>query len=103
MIDTTRIIETVLERIGKLPEGHCLDLRTYKRNRSIMIVKKAGDEFELIEDGYYNERLSIQSDKLKKTLSTLLKREFPRSHRVRLYMMGTFDEEKSTAVKRKIL
>ena len=39
MIDKTKIIDTVLERLEKLPLGHYLDLKTYKRNRTVIIVK----------------------------------------------------------------
>ena len=43
MIDKTRIVDTVCERLKTLPVSHCLDLRTYKRNRSVMIAKLAED------------------------------------------------------------
>ena len=39
MIDKEKILDTVTERLKNLPVGHYLDLRTYKRNRSVIIVK----------------------------------------------------------------
>lgn len=101
MIDKTQIIETVTERLKNLSVGHYLDLRTYKRNRSVIIVKVTGDAFLVIEDGFFKERFQVNSDKLKKLLITLLKREFPRSHKIRLYVMGKFIEGKTPT--RKIL
>lgn len=95
MIDKTKASEAVLERLGKLPVGHYLELRTYKRNRALYIVKKGEDDYVIIEDGYVKERFCVGDDKLKKTLSTLLKKEFPRSHKVRLYVMGMFKEEEA--------
>ena len=95
MIDKTQIIETVTERLTKLPVGHYLDLRTYKRNRSVIIVKVTGDAFLVIEDGFFKERFQVSSDRLKKLLMTLLKKEFPRSHKIRLYVMGKFTEEEA--------
>jgi hypothetical protein len=102
MIDKTKIIDTVIERLKKLPIGHYLDLRTYKRNRSVFIVKMSEDDLLFIEDGFFKERFRTNSEKLKKLLITLLKKEFPRSHKIRLYAMGRFTEEAKNT-KRKIL
>jgi hypothetical protein len=101
MIDKTQLIETVAERLKKLPVGHYLDLRTYKRNRSVIIVKITDDDLLIIEDGFFKERFRINADKLNKLLQTLLKKEFPRSHKIRLYVMGKFTEEEAPI--RKIL
>ena len=103
MIDKTKIIDTVLERLEKLPEGHYLDLKTYKRNRTVIIVKMDEKKLLVIEDGYLKERFLIKADKLKKLLRTLLKREFPRSKKIRLYVMGKFVDEEAMNTKRKIL
>jgi hypothetical protein len=103
MIDKDKIIGTVVEKLKKHPVKHYLDLRTYKRNRSLVIVKKSEDNFLIIEDGYFHVRYHLKSDKLKKTLKALLKKEFPRSHKVRLYVMGRFNEEESENTARKIL
>ena len=98
MIDKDKIIETVIEKLKKLPVEHYLNLRTYKRNRSLVIVKKSD-----IEDGYFHEQYHLKTDKLKKTLKMLLRKEFPRSQKVRLYIMGTFNEEEVKNTDRKIL
>ncbi|MBW2319188.1 MAG: hypothetical protein JRF24_11035, partial [Deltaproteobacteria bacterium] len=49
MIDKDKIITTVLTRLKKLPEGHYLELLTYKRNRSVVIVKVRDEELLVIE------------------------------------------------------
>jgi len=103
MIDKTKIIDAVTERLKNLPTGHYLDLRTYKRNRSILIVKMDEDDLLIIEDGFFKERFRINSDKLRKLLSALLRKEFPRSHKIRLYPMGRFMEREIQNIKRKIL
>lgn len=71
MIDKTKIIETVCERLEKLPSGHYLDLKTYKRNRTIIIIKIDEKKLLVIENGYFKDRFLIKSDKLKKLLKTL--------------------------------
>ena len=103
MIDKTKIIDTVQERLKKLPVGNYLDLRTYKRNRSVIIVKMDRDNLLVIENGYFKERFKIKAEKLKKLLKTLLKKEFPRSRKIRLYTMGPFSEDQLAQANRKIL
>lgn len=103
MIDKTKIIDAVTERLKNLPTGHYLDLRTYKRNRSILIVKMDEDDLLIIEDGFFKERFRINSDKLRKLLSALLRKEFSRSHKIRLYPMGRFMEKEIQNIKRKVL
>jgi len=103
MIDKTKIIDTVRERLEKLPLGHYIDLKTYKRNRTVIIVKIDEKELLVIEDGYFKDRFLIKPDKLKKLLKTLLKREFPRSKKIRLYVLGKFVDEEALKTTRKIL
>ena len=101
MIDKTAVIRTVLERIKKLSNGHYLDLRTYKRNRSVQIVKRGDDDFLVVEDGYQKESFTVNESNLRGLLKTLIKREFPRSNKVRLYSMGEYSPEGAAQVKRK--
>ncbi len=103
MIDKTKIIDTVIERLKKLPDGHYLDIRTYKRNRSVIIVKQENNQLLIIQNGYEYQKYKIRIEKLKKLLKTLLKKEFPRSNKVRLYTMDQFIEAEAMEIKRKIL
>ena len=103
MIDKTKIIDTVCERLKKLPLGHYLDLKTYKRNRSIIIAKINEEDLLVIENGYFKERFRIKPEKLKRLLKTLVGKEFPRSRKIRLYVMGKFVEGEALNTKRKIL
>ncbi len=92
MNDKTTIIPTVLERLGKLQKGQCLDMRTFKRNRSVAIVCTGDDSFTVIERGFHEESWEGQTaEKVKRLLKTLLKREFPRSNKIRLYMLDSFE------------
>lgn len=83
--------------------GHYLDLRTYKRNRSVIIVKQGKEDVLVIENGYFQERFKLKQEKLRKLLKTLLKKEFPRSNKIRLYIMGEFKEDEAQNMKLKIL
>lgn len=88
MIDKDTAIQTVMRRLKTLPEGHAIDLRTYKRNRSVVIARTGADQFDVVEKGYFEERHSAKLAEMKKLLRTLLKREFPRSTKIRLYNLG---------------
>jgi hypothetical protein len=103
MIDKTNIIEAVMVRLKSMPVGHYLDLRTYKRNRSVMVIKNTEDDMLVIEEGYSSEQFRVKSEKLKKILTALLRKEFPRSRKIRLYSMGSFTKEQALNMKRKIL
>ena len=85
MLDIAAVIPIVLRRLKKLATGHYLDLQTYKKDRSVLIVKQGEDDFLLIENGFQREEFRADATKLKKLLKTLLKKEFPRSNKVRLY------------------
>ena len=82
-----------MERLKRLPVGHYLNMQTYKRNRCVIIVKTTDDVLLVIENGFLKERFVVPVDKLKKLLTTLLKKEFPRSRKVRLHTLGPFTEE----------
>lgn len=99
MIDKATAVETVLERLKKLPVGHAIDLRTYKRNRSVVIKHTGDDIFEVFQNGYEQERYTEPFKKIRKLLKLLLKKEFPRSTKIRLYNLGETDAD--VTVKRK--
>lgn len=92
MNDKTTIIPTVMDRIGKLKKGECLDMRTFKRNRSVAIICTGEDAFNVVERGFHEESWEgLTAEKIKRLLKTLLKREFPRSNKIRLYTLDSFE------------
>jgi len=88
MIDKATAIPTIMNKLKKLPIGHAIDLRTYKRNRSVVIARTGEDEFDVVQKGYQEDRFLIPLSKMKKLLKNLLKKEFPRSTKMRLYDLG---------------
>ena len=85
MIDKTAVIPMVINKLRKLPIENFIDLQTYKKDRSVTIIKRSEDNFLVLENGYTHDRFEVNISKLKKLLKILLKREFPRSNKVRLY------------------
>ena len=103
MIDRVTAVSAVLRRLEKLPDGHCLDLRTYKRNRSVLLVRRAADDYLVVQDGYDRARYETDLAGLPRLLKTLLKKEFPRSTKIRLYDLGPYAGGESERVPRKTL
>lgn len=99
MIDKDTAIPTIMNRLKKLPVGHAIDLRTYKRNRSVVIARIGEDEYDVVENGFHEERFRVSLDKMKKLLKLLLKKEFPRSTKMRLYDLG--ESEADVYIRRK--
>ena len=88
MIPKTVVIPTVMARLAKLPLGHGLDLRTYKRNRSVQIIRKTENLFTVTQNGFNQASFAVSTEKLPRLLTTLLKQEFPRSQSVRIYTVA---------------
>lgn len=88
MIDKAGAVPTIMTRAGKLSIGSGLDLRTFKRDRSVVITRVNEDRYEVTEDGFERNRFACDHKGLKKLLKTLLKREFPRSNKIRVYAVA---------------
>lgn len=102
MIDKTNIIDTVCEKLTKMHAGECLDLRTYKRNRSVLVVKENEEAVTIVEDGFYKERFKVSKEKIRKTLKSILRKEFPRSRKIRIYSLGSCREYEQGAERKKL-
>ncbi|WP_027180317.1 hypothetical protein [Maridesulfovibrio bastinii] len=92
MIDKVTAVETVIEKLQKLSDGHSIDLRSYKRDRSLIFVKINNREILILEDGYEKKKHIVSLDVIRRKLKNLIKKEFPRSRKLRLYSLGQFDE-----------
>ncbi|WP_319541965.1 hypothetical protein [uncultured Pseudodesulfovibrio sp.] len=93
MIDKATALQTILQKLKKLPMDHAIDLRTYKRNRSVVIKRVGEDEFDVVENGFFEERFIVSHSKMKKLLKILFKKEFPRSTKIRLYDLGPVEAD----------
>lgn len=83
MIDKAGAIPTILTKLKKMDVGHGIDLRTFKRDRSVVIVRRTEALFTVNEDGFHTEQFETDIKGMRKLLKTLLKREFPRSNKIR--------------------
>ncbi|MCK5340673.1 MAG: hypothetical protein KAJ60_06335 [Desulfobulbaceae bacterium] len=85
LINRDSAIERVISILKKLKPDQGVEVLSYKRNRGISLVLVDNDTVFLRERGYVTEEYEIPMDVLRKTMKTLVKREFPRSRKVRVY------------------
>ena len=83
MLDRATAVQDVMRRLQKMESGDFLELLTWKKDRSLLLVKQNENEVLVYERGFVEEEFRVKFSKLKKLLKTLLKREFPRSHKIR--------------------
>ncbi|SDC61701.1 hypothetical protein SAMN05660835_01086 [Desulfurella multipotens] len=102
MIEKENFKKIVYQKLQSLKEGEYLDIRSYKRNRSILIVKLK-NSYRFIENGFRNMDVYLNNlDDVKSALKTTERVEFPRSHMVRIYKMDNFDETKINLQRKKL-
>jgi hypothetical protein len=92
MIAKETFIDSLLKKLKGMPVGHYYDVRSYKRDRGFYIIKSEEDEYCILERGFFEEEYVANFDELTNIFKKLLKREFPRSHKLRIYNMGEASE-----------
>ncbi|MGB9755543.1 MAG: hypothetical protein ACPLXO_01555 [Desulfurella sp.] len=101
MIEKENFLSIIEKKAKQLEEGQYLDIRSYKRNRSVLLIKLK-DKYRIIENGFRKIDLSIDYSNLKGVFKTIERIEFPRSHIVRIYKMDNFDEAKINLQRKKL-
>ncbi|GAB6178265.1 hypothetical protein JCM16814_31560 [Desulfobaculum senezii] len=101
MIEKSNVLRTLLERLSKLEIGHAVDIRTYKRDRSAIFVRLEDDLYRVLEDGFEQHDVEVPYKGLRKEIKRILRVEFPRSNKVRMYALGRFKEAHHTDLGRK--
>lgn len=71
MIPIDNFIEDAVRKLKKMKLLNCLDIRTYKRDRSV-VIEKLEDGYNLYEDGFEKEEFkNLSLDELKKLLKIM--------------------------------
>ena len=92
LINIDSALTDALRYIKSCPAGSGLEIMSYKRNRTVGIVKLEDDLLQFIENGYLKNDTTIGVDQLRKKLKTAIAREFPRSRKVRFFKFSSIDE-----------
>ncbi len=85
-------LETTLQKVcialTKLTPPQGLEILSYKRNRGITILRLDDQTFLVRERGYEEFECRVSAADLPKLLKSMMKREFPRSRKVRIYRLS---------------
>lgn len=89
-------IETIGKKISamlaKLDAPQGFEILSYKRNRGIAVLLRDRETVWVREHGYREEEQEVGLEELPKLLKTLIKREFPRSRKLRVYQIAGPEE-----------
>lgn len=93
LVNIGSVQNTTLRILAKLSPPEGVELLSYKRNRMVSVtVLQKEKEFLVHEKGYLEQELAVAQSELPRLLKTIIKREFPRSRKVRLVKFSHPDE-----------
>jgi hypothetical protein len=92
LVNIDSVLSLVLQKLEKLKPPRGIELLSYKRNRSIAVLLRDDHCYSVRERGYREEEQVLDKAGLAKHLRTLIKYEFPRSRKVRLYQLENYEE-----------
>jgi len=87
LVNIDSVLRNLLQKLKKLTPPQGIELLSYKRNRSVAVLLLEDDTFWVRERGYREEEHVIDKAGLQKHLKSLIKYEFPRSRKVRMYQV----------------
>ncbi len=88
MINISSVRQHTLRLLDKIVPGKGIELLSYKRDRSIAVIKLQGELYSIQENGFAVQEVSVNKKQLSRTLKTMIKREFPRSRKVRVVKLS---------------
>ena len=92
LVNIATLLSDVNRTLKKNEYPGGIEILSYKRNRAIAILIQQDTTLLLKESGYEELEILIPSAKLTKELKIMVKREFPRSRKVRLVKIKHPDE-----------
>ncbi len=94
LINKSAILSYTLRELQKIPLLSSVGLFSYKRNRRVFLHKASEESYLIKVNGYVVSEKEISRKNVEKELRTIIKREFPRSRKIRFYRFSDsqFDE-----------
>jgi hypothetical protein len=87
LVNIDSALRNLLHKLEKLHPPQGIELLSYKRNRSIAVLLLDDEKILVRERGYRDEEQVTEKAALPKYLKSLIKYEFPRSRKVRMYQV----------------
>ncbi len=82
----------VLRLLAKADPPFGLELLSFKRDRSVAVFRLSDQRYFLVEHGFIRQERIVEAAGLSRLLKVIIKREFPRSHKVRLVKISVPNE-----------
>ncbi|WP_163336580.1 hypothetical protein [Desulfopila sp. IMCC35008] len=92
LINLDSALQEALRIITTRPIGSGIELMSYKRNRSVALIRTSNNRVIMKEKGYVERNSDLELTSLKKTLKTAISREFPRSRKIRFHRFNDVAE-----------
>ena len=87
LVNIDSVLRNLLQKLKKLDPPQGIELLSYKRNRSIAVLLLDDGKILVRERGYRDDEQVVDNDILSKHIKSLIKYEFPRSRKVRMYQV----------------
>ena len=87
LVNIDTVLRTLMQRLDKLSPPQGIELLSYKRNRSIALLLQKDRAILVRERGYRSSEKVLGRDVLLKYMKSLIKYEFPRSRKLRIYQI----------------
>ena len=87
LVNIDSVLRALLQRLEKLNPGQGIELLSYKRNRSIGIILQNDGDVRVLERGYRDDEKVLARPDISRHLKALIKYEFPRSRKIRMYLV----------------
>ena len=87
LVNIDSVLRNLLQKLKKLDPPQGIELLSYKRNRSIAVLLLDDGKILVRERGYRDNEQIIDKSLLSKHIKSLIKYEFPRSRKVRMYQV----------------
>ena len=92
LVNIDSVLRNLLQKLEKLSPPQSIELLSYKRNRSVSVLLLDDGKILVRERGYREEEQIVERGLLPKHLKALIKYEFPRSRKVRMYQVDNPEE-----------
>lgn len=92
LINIESALQEALRIITVCPAGSGIELMSYKRNRSVALIRSSDKSVILKENGYIDRTTDLEISALKKKLKAAISREFPRSRKIRFHRFSSANE-----------
>ena len=92
LVNIDSLQRQVLQILSKIESPAGVELSSYKRNRSISLTVQPLQQVIVRENGYIKQEMNVDFKEVPKLLKTMIKREFPRSRKVRVHKFETPEE-----------